>query len=137
MNGIFWKLGLLATITGLGLAFEAWLTTAERPQVMEAALVQLDGDGNDTIRIEHMHQMRSLRRLAIAVVVALAALELIFIDIGSRVTAAASKWVNLKPTCSAKATAILCLLALLPLTTGCWRPFEPVELQTISPNEEA
>jgi hypothetical protein len=29
------------------------------------------------------------------------------------------------------------LLAVLPLTAGCWRPFEPIELQTISPNEEA
>src|SRR4051812_498354 len=129
MNGIFWKLGLLATITGLGLAFEAWLTTSERPQVMEAALAQLDGDGRDTIRIEQMHQMRSLRRLVIAVVVVLAALELVFCDLGSWLTQHGAKWVNAK---QAKATAALCLLALLPLTTGCWRPFEPIELQTIS-----
>jgi hypothetical protein len=134
MNGIFWKLGLLLTIAGLGLAFEAWLTTAERPQVMEAALAQLPGDGSDTIRIEQMHQMRSLRRLAIAVVVALAALELVFYDLGSSLTSAASKWVSVS---RAKATTALCLLAVLPLTAGCWRPFEPVELQTISPNEEA
>jgi hypothetical protein len=178
MNGIFWKLGLLATITGLGLAFEAWLTTAERPQVMEAALAQLDGDGNDTMRIEQMHQMRSLRRLAIAFVVALAALELIFIDLGSWLTQNTPKWVKTRvvnphpgplpegvagsvitgaergnpsgssrpliPDPSPRSTgekgvmfALWCLLAVLPLTTGCWRPFEPIELQTISPNEEA
>src|SRR3954468_8036272 len=97
MNGIFWKIGLLLTIVGLGLAFEAWLTTAERPQVMEAALAQLDGDGNDTIRIEQMHQTRSLRRLAIAFVVALTALELVFYDLGSWLTQAAAKWVHAKP----------------------------------------
>src|SRR6185369_2089666 len=96
MNSIFWKLGLLVTIVGLGLAFEAWLTTAERPQVMEAALAQLDGDGGDTVRIEQMHQMRSFRRLAIAFVVALAALELIFIDLGAWLTQNAAKWVNAK-----------------------------------------
>lgn len=137
MNSIFWKLGLLTTIVGLGLAFEAWLTTAERPQVMEAALAQLNGDGNDTIRIEQMHQTRSLRRLAIAFVVALAALELVFYDLGSWLTSAASKWVSVKAATGVKASAALCLLALLPLTAGCWRPFEPIELQTISPNEEA
>jgi regulator of protease activity HflC (stomatin/prohibitin superfamily) len=134
MNGIFWKIGLLVTIVGLGLAFEAWLTTAERPQVMEAALAQLNSDGGDTVRIEQMHQTRSLRRLAIAVVVALAALELIFIDLGSWLSSAASKWVSVT---RARATTALCLLAVLPLTAGCWRPFEPIELQTISPNEEA
>src|SRR6478672_3658277 len=94
MNSIILKVGFLTTIVGLGLAFEAWLTTAERPQVMEAALAQLPGDGNDTIRIEQMHQSRSLRRLAIAVVVGLAALELIFIDLGSWLSSAASKWVS-------------------------------------------
>jgi hypothetical protein len=134
MNGIFWKLGLLLTIVGLGLAFEAWLTTAERPQVMEAALAQLEGGADETIRIEQMHQTRSLRRLAIAFFVAVAALELVFYDLGSWVTAAAAKWVSAS---HAKTTAALCLLAVLPLTAGCWRPFEPIELQTISPNEEA
>jgi regulator of protease activity HflC (stomatin/prohibitin superfamily) len=132
-----WKIGLLVSIVGLGLAFEAWLTTAERPQVMEAALAQLDGDGNDTVRIEQMHQTRSLRRIAIAVVAALAVLELVLHDVVPWLTSAASKWVSAKPATGAKATAALCLLAVLPLTAGCWRPFEPVELQTISPNEEA
>ncbi|HEY2416194.1 MAG TPA: hypothetical protein VGI40_28395 [Pirellulaceae bacterium] len=182
MNGIFWKFGLLMTVVGLSLAFEAWLTSAERPEVMEAALAQLHGDGGDTVRMEQMHQTRSLRRLGIAVVVGLAALELIFIDLGSWLNAAASKWVRsrganphpgplagsngiftsldnalnalnasdctastaqpLIPSPSPRSTgekgAMLVLaLAMLPLTTGCWRPFEPVELQTISPNEEA
>jgi len=137
MNAMSWKFGLLVSIVGLGLAFEAWLTTAERPQVMEAALAQLDGDGNDTVRIEQMHQTRSLRRIAIAVVAALAVLELVLHDVVPWLTSAASKWVSAKPATGAKATAALCLLAVLPLTAGCWRPFEPVELQTISPNEEA
>src|SRR3954468_23635784 len=96
MNGIFWKIGLLLTIVGLGLAFEAWLTTAERPQVMEAALAQLHGDGNDTIRIEEMHQMRLLRRITVAVVAAIAVLELLFHDIGPWLNSAASKWVSAK-----------------------------------------
>jgi hypothetical protein len=84
-----------------------------------------------------MHQMRSLRRVAIAVVAALAVLELVFHDFVPWLTTATSQWVHTKPATGAKATAALGLLAILPLTAGCWRPFEPVELQTISPNEEA
>jgi hypothetical protein len=142
MNGMFWKIGLLASIIGLSLAFESWITTAELPAVMDAALAQLDGGADETIHIERMHQFRALRRTAIGIVAALAVLELVFHDLGSWFTSGASKWVTVKSMAGKsmtgkKATAALGLLAVLPFTVGCWRPFEPVQLETISPNEEA
>src|SRR6185436_15146035 len=83
-----------------------------------------------TVAIEQSHQLRSLRRLGICALVVLCALAMFASDVTS--------WLlRLRPHSLAKKAGVL-LLALATLSTaGCWRPFEPVQLETISPNEEA
>ena len=130
MNTLFLKIPVLIILTTLGFATDAWLTSAERPQVMTAALDQLHGGSEQIIQIEQSHQLRSLRRVGIAGVVALCGLALFATEISMF-----TKRFQLQPR-TLKVAPLLMALAVLPLA-GCWRPFEPVQLETISPNEEA
>src|SRR5262245_17214610 len=76
MNSIFLKVPVLIIVATLGFATDAWLTSAERPQVMNAALEQLHGGSQQVIQIEQSHQLRSLRRVGIAGLVVLCGLAL-------------------------------------------------------------
>ena len=66
MNTLFLKIPVLTILATLGFATDAWLTSTERPQVMNAVLDQLHGGSEQTIQIEQSHQLRSLRRVGIA-----------------------------------------------------------------------
>ena len=130
MNAILFKSTVFLTLAALGFATEAWLTSAERPQVIGAAMHQLQGGAEHVVQIVQAHQLRSLRRVGIAGLVALCGMSLFAADFAA--------WLlRLKPQPNiAKSGALLLALAVLPLA-GCWRPFEPIQLETISPNEEA
>jgi len=131
MNAIVFKFTSCAALMGLGLAAETWFTSQERPEIMSAALRQLpDGDSGSIVRIEQMHQHRNLRRVGIAILVAVCCVELFVPEF--------SLWTSRRGLRHAfrRARAWLLLLALVPMT-GCWRPFEPIQLETIKPNEEA
>ena len=106
------------------------MTAAERPQVMDDALQQLHSDGQQVVQLEQSHQRRALRRVVIAGLVAVW-------GIGTIVPALAAMLLRLKPAVrNTKWKAVLLLVAAAPLA-GCWRPFEPITLETIKPNEEA
>jgi regulator of protease activity HflC (stomatin/prohibitin superfamily) len=130
MNALLIKTTVIVSLAALGLAVEAWMTSAERPQVMDAALAQLESTSQQAAQLDQAHQLRALRRAGIAGFVALCGLVLLTPDI--------TAWLlRLKPQGSAvRCKALLIALAAIPLV-GCWRPFEPVQLETISPNEEA
>lgn len=130
MNAILFKSTALLTLAAMGFAAEAWLTSAEHPQVIEAALHQLHGGGQYVVQIEQAHQLRSLRRIGISGLVALCGLAMFASDLAA--------WLpRIKPQQNiAKFGGLLLALAISPLA-GCWRPFEPIQLETISPNEEA
>lgn len=129
MNNLLLKVVAIVILATLSLAVDAWLTSAERPAVMDAALGQLDVRGQGVTNLEQSHQLRNLRRVALSGVVGLCAVGIFVSEIS-----AAMHWLSRRFS-PAKATA-LAALAVLPLG-GCWRPFEPVQLETISPNEEA
>jgi regulator of protease activity HflC (stomatin/prohibitin superfamily) len=112
------------------LAAEAWLTSDEQPQVIAEALNQLHADGQHTASMEHAHQLRLLRRVAISVGIAAWAMITLGPELVRLLRRAAPRFVS----DAWQALILLCLLAPL---AGCWRPFEPVKLETISPNEEA
>ncbi|HZL88198.1 MAG TPA: hypothetical protein VFB96_07450, partial [Pirellulaceae bacterium] len=130
MNTMFLKIPVLIMLATLGFATDAWLTSAERPQVMNAALEQLHGGSEQTVNIEQSHQLRSLRRVGIAGVAILCGLALFATEISMF-----TKRFQIQPR-ALKAAPLLMALAVFPLA-GCWRPFEPIQLETISPNEEA
>ena len=132
MNAILLKTTVILILATLGFATDARLTSLEHPQTMDAALDQLHGGSAETVELAQSHQRRTLRRLAIAGLIALCSAAMFVPDV-------AAYLLRLKPQASAmrlKVSAVLVALAVLPLA-GCWRPFEPVQLETISPNEEA
>jgi regulator of protease activity HflC (stomatin/prohibitin superfamily) len=130
MKAFLLKSALFCTVAAIGLAAEAWITSAERPQVMDEALQQLHGDGQQMVRMERTHQLRIVRRVAISGLIAIWGLATLVPDLIVLMLA-------LKPQSSlAKCKALVLLAAVIPFV-GCWRPFEPVQLETISPNEEA
>jgi regulator of protease activity HflC (stomatin/prohibitin superfamily) len=130
MNASLRKVASFLTLAAIGIAAEAWITSAERPQVMDDALQQLHSDGQHTVKMEQSHQFRVLRRIAISGLIAICGFAMI-------VPHLAMLLLGLKPqTNNAKYKALILLAAVVTLP-GCWRPFEPVQLETISPNEEA
>jgi hypothetical protein len=130
MNAILIKTTAFVTLAALGFATEAWLTSSERPKVMDAALQQLNSGGEDTVHIEQSHQLRSLRRVGISGLVTLCGLAMFVPDLMAWLLCLQPRRIV------AKSGALVLAIAVLPLA-GCWRPFEPVQLETISPNEEA
>ena len=130
MNAFLPKVALFLILAAIGIAAEAWLTSAERPQMMDDALEQLHSDGQHVVRMEQSHQLRILRRVAVAGLILFGALA----TLGP---ALAGLLLGLKPQSSLTQCKALALLAAIVPLVGCWRPFEPIQLETISPNEEA
>ena len=130
MNPLAEKVVLFLSSAVLACAAEAWITSAERPQLMDDALRQLHGGGGHTVRMEQSHQLRLFRRIAISSMVVVGGMTAFAADL-------AVLWGGLRSRARiAKYKRLLLLAATLPLA-GCWRPFEPIQLETISPNEEA
>ena len=130
MNPLVEKVALFLSIAVLACAAEAWITSAERPRLMDDALKQLHGDGGHTVRMEQSHQLRLFRRIAISGVVVVCGMTAFAADLAVFLGGLRRR------ARTAKDMRLLLLAAALPLA-GCWRPFEPIQLETISPNEEA
>jgi regulator of protease activity HflC (stomatin/prohibitin superfamily) len=145
MNAFVVKCAVLVALATAGLTIDGWLTASERPQVVSAALEQLHGNGEEFTRQEQLRQLRSLRRMGLAALVALWGLALFVGD--------ATAWLlRLEPPQDKTAGKVappagkygvrpflllIAAVSAISLFAGCWRPFEPIQLETISPNEEA
>jgi hypothetical protein len=104
-----------------------WLENEAREKKTALALQQLSDEPGVVQQIDAEHAERNNLHLLGWVVIGFVAVGLF----GSELSRALKSTV--RPAASANAAALLLLL----LCTGCWRPFEPVQLETISPNEEA
>lgn len=98
-----------------------------RPDRIERSLRQLNDDATVAGEIERDHAWRNY------------AYSLGWLVIGGfGIVLFGRELTMLTHKLKSRTTAPLAGLVLLSVaTTGCWRPFEPVELQTINPNEEA
>jgi regulator of protease activity HflC (stomatin/prohibitin superfamily) len=130
MNALLLKSVLFLTLVAMGTAAEAWITSAERPQIVDDAMQQLHSDGEHTINMEQSHQLRALRRIAISGFIVVCGFAMIVPEM-------AVLLLGLRPQRIVAKCKPLALLLVVPFLAGCWRPFEPVQLETISPNEEA
>jgi regulator of protease activity HflC (stomatin/prohibitin superfamily) len=128
--------GCLAVVVVAGYAYLANVAeTVSRPQRVAQALTQLSEDGNVREEMDRDHAWRGLAysigwMVVAGLVIALFEKELRMIP---------AKLSNTRATgrTTARTTAGAFALLVLSTTAGCWRPFEPVQLETINPNEEA
>jgi hypothetical protein len=103
-----------------------------QPQETAAALKQLAGDGALTgelaAQLANDHAWRNQAHIAGWILIGGIGMILFSTEI--------RKLGALVTTRRTAATSAAMLLAIVTMT-GCWRPFEPVQLETINPNEEA
>jgi hypothetical protein len=117
---------LIALIAGY-----SWLSgqleLRSRPREVATSLHQLDGDFDVSQELMESHSRRNQLHMAG------------WIGIGViTMTLFSTELTKLFTSIRARRTLGGAALVLATLTmTGCWRPFEPVQLETISPNEEA
>lgn len=117
----------IVSILALVLAFSMynqWMEAEFAQSTMEDAMQQLQPDtdlGQLHARMASRQHFHSLWRFWGWIVIAIASLALVVEDI--------LQWLQ-------RSSAVVGIVLLL-FTTGCWRPFEPVKLEVIQPNEEA
>jgi hypothetical protein len=126
--------GFVAVLVIAGYVYLANVAeTVSRPARVSQALTQLSD--NDNVR-EQMDRDQSWRGLSYSVgwMVVAGLVIVLFEKELSRVPA----WIKLnRQSATTRATTATLVLVTLGTTAGCWRPFEPVQLETINPNEEA
>lgn len=126
--------GLVAVVVIAGYAYLANVAeTVSRPERVAQALTQLEDRGNVREEMDRDHAWRGLAYSLGWIVVAGLLIAMFEKELRTVPT-----WMNTNNTTrtTRATTAGLALLAL-STTAGCWRPFEPVQLETINPNEEA
>ncbi len=126
--------GFVAVLVVAGYAYLANVAeTFSRPQRVSQALMQLSDDGHVREQMDREQSWRGLSysigwMVVAGIVIALFEKELSYVP----------AWIKSnQQRVSRRATTATILLLALSTTAGCWRPFEPVQLETINPNEEA
>jgi len=125
--------GFVAVVVIAGYAYLTNVAeSVSRPERVVQSLQQLTDEGQARDKLDREHAWRgfsySLGWLVVTgVVIALFEKEL----------SAGIKRLALRGSNSANVTTAMLVLLVLGTSTGCWRPFEPVQLETINPNEEA
>lgn len=119
------KLAVLAVAIIAFSWFTRYQEIQEQPQKMETALNQLDGGGDLNAQIDAQHLFRS-NKYAVGWL-------LIAVIGGVMFSPEIARW--FKPR--ARVVPLLLLAASAISLGGCWRPFEPIQLETINTNEEA
>ncbi|WP_425616901.1 hypothetical protein NA78x_000562 [Anatilimnocola sp. NA78] len=126
--------GFVAVVVIAGYAFLANVAErGNRPERVTQSLQQLHDEGQAREALDREHAWRgfsySLGWLVVTgIVIALFEREL---------SAGVKRLTSVRRNSTTNATTAALLLVVLSTSTGCWRPFEPVQLETINPNEEA
>jgi hypothetical protein len=110
----------------------SWLSGVQahnaQPQDTAAAMKQLDGDSSLAVQLANDHAWRNQAHIAGWMILGVIGMIMFSTEL--------RKLSSLATTRRAAASSAALLLAIVTMT-GCWRPFEPIQLETINPNEEA
>src|SRR5207249_4589307 len=130
MQRILLKIVVVVALVASYSWLSGYVDLQRRPEEIATALQQLGGDWAVSTTLSADHAWRSQAQVACWILIGVIAMTIFSTEIRKLVT-------SIRPPRTADGAALILLALALPTMIGCWRPFEPVQLETINPNEEA